>query len=461
MKKLFSLFALCAVALVACNPEDEPFTPDPEFKLTSEANVLFDADGGDGKITFTLHYAAEGQGVTAEADVDWITNVAVSDKVVNYIVKANDSEDVREGKITLKHDIYTLNVNVKQQGKAGNEPGPGPEPGDKYDVEYIANYINGGYYGGEAGSYNYFFSMSKNGQPGDGYVNYDSDYYFFDAYSDIAVGTGSLVLAQGVYEFDANNTGAAGTFGAEYSYYISIDAQGNQDMKAITGGTLTVTNDKIEAVITLEDNTVHHVVYTGSLELGYPQEVISNLTEDYEINIQTGYAVGECYGDYYGVGSNNWMIYLYADAEDPFNGEFILLELLGGSTTSYAGTYTALTDASTAYEGTFLPGEFDGEDLYYSWLTTMTEGEVGSGVLAPMVEGEIIVADDVDKDGNPIVTVQFDCYDDAGNNIFGVFKGISEVYYEEETYMASANQKHAKRKALFNADASKSVKVIR
>lgn len=64
MKKLFGIFAICALAFAACeeekvepNPEPQP-EPKPEpdkevvFELTSQATMEFGAEGGTGEITF-------------------------------------------------------------------------------------------------------------------------------------------------------------------------------------------------------------------------------------------------------------------------------------------------------------------------------------------------------------------------------------------------------------------------
>ena len=118
------MFALCAFALVACDPEPEPQpqpNQDAKLELISEATVEFDAKGGEGTIEYKLTNPVEGTKLTAEADAAWITDVTVADKVT-YFVEANETEEAREATITLTYGALTKSVAVKQAAKANEKP---------------------------------------------------------------------------------------------------------------------------------------------------------------------------------------------------------------------------------------------------------------------------------------------------------------------------------------------------
>ena len=74
-----------------------------------------------------------------------------------------------------------------------------------------------------------------------------------------------FAVPNGVYTFNPDNDGKAGTFLESYSVYKEYDATGYQvDEKSYAEGTLTVTDDMIKLEVIFEGDTDLYVVtYEG------------------------------------------------------------------------------------------------------------------------------------------------------------------------------------------------------
>lgn len=95
--------------------------PDPVFTVTSETTLEFDAEGGNGTIEYTLENPVEGVNVEAVANVEWISGFAVADGKVDFAVAANDTDFVRDGKITLSYGELVATIIVKQAFEGAQE----------------------------------------------------------------------------------------------------------------------------------------------------------------------------------------------------------------------------------------------------------------------------------------------------------------------------------------------------
>ena len=125
---LYLLFAL-PLAFVACENTEEP-KPQVEkeavLTLTSEAEMNFGAEGGEGVITYTAKMvevtreAAEPK-VEATCEADWVTDLTVADNIT-FTVAANEA-DARETKVVVTYSDKSFEVAVKQAAK-GEEPEP-------------------------------------------------------------------------------------------------------------------------------------------------------------------------------------------------------------------------------------------------------------------------------------------------------------------------------------------------
>ena len=136
MRKLFFLLLALPLAFAAC--ETTPDTPQEQPKgatleLTSNPTMEFDADGGQGTITFLYDgnnlntnintNPSTGRVLTVECDADWISVASEIDVLAERIpfsVEANSQTEPREA--TIKASIKELVIEVLVKQAAYNEP---------------------------------------------------------------------------------------------------------------------------------------------------------------------------------------------------------------------------------------------------------------------------------------------------------------------------------------------------
>ena len=120
LKNLLYLL-LAAPLFVACDPVEEQL--DPVLTLTSETEMTFTAEGGQGVITYTLENPAEGTKLEASCEAAWVLGLTTGE-TVTFGVVANEG-DARETKVVVKYGEQSFEVAVKQ---AAPEAKPEPEP---------------------------------------------------------------------------------------------------------------------------------------------------------------------------------------------------------------------------------------------------------------------------------------------------------------------------------------------
>lgn len=461
MRKLFTLLVLCTFALVACEPTEEPENNpelEVEFSITSANPMEFDAAGGAGEITYEVKNFEGTPAVIARSDVAWIENLNSADDKVTFNVAANEVTEARSTTIELTFEgkEYTVTVNQAAAEK---------QPETQYDVDITVPYLNGTYYGSYGGSngYNYYIYLSEMGLVGeDTPKEGDGHFYRLDLYSSVMATDEPAILPLGVYTVDLSDSGAAGTCGITYSFHINIvNGEISGGMDGLESGTITVTENRVEAILELYSGQVHRVVYEGSLELDYEEggvsyDSVSTLEGDLSLNYESDYILAETYGDEEGIGCNLWYVYMYEtvnwDTEEISGHGFNIELLVDPAAEDITGTYVALTENNINNPaGTFIPGQYDIDGYsiypYYSWYIT---GDYSS--FAPIMDGTITITADADG----LYTFTFDCVDDAGNAITGQTWGYAELYNETLSTVAKPSSKQLKSKPKLTREVKKS-----
>jgi hypothetical protein len=128
IKHLFYMLLALPLAFAACDPEPAP-EPQPEkeyaaeLTLTSDAEMNFAAEGGEGVITYTAKMVEVTRDyiptVEATCEADWVTINGVAENIT-FTVAANEAE-ARETKINVTYVDKSFDVVVKQDAK-GEEP---------------------------------------------------------------------------------------------------------------------------------------------------------------------------------------------------------------------------------------------------------------------------------------------------------------------------------------------------
>lgn len=391
---------LGALAFTACNNE-----PTNEFSATIKPEstlVEFGKSGGEKTVKFTIINPVGGS-VTAEDNADWIEAVVEFNSELIITAEANEG-DAREAKVTLKYSsAKSVDIVVKQRsGLTGD-----------YDVEYVAEHFEGQYFGkGESATYNYFVILSDFGLTVNGKPKANGTYYYFDFYSKVAGDEEYPVLPNGTYTFDNKDTCADATFSDASSWYVVYENGKVKTSKSYKSATVTVTDEKFEAIIEMSNGEVHKVSYEGDLYVG-SDDILSTFTEDFTFAIEGAEITATNYGDTQEMGLQTWFI------EAVKGEELFMLEFFAASSETPAGIYNHFTGTSgESYENKFISG-FIGEDgLVGSWYAKLTNGAIKGDVMAPVAEGLVQVAVD-----GATATINYSAKDDAGNKIEGSVSG--------------------------------------
>ena len=423
MKKLLFILAAGLFALVACEPVNGPQGGNETKGTLSVTEKSIDVAfyGGEGVINYTLVDAAEGAKPTVVANQEWVSNITVADKIT-FDAALNNTTEKRAAIITVSFgEEQSFQVFVNQ------------EAGYEIDVEFTATAINGEYYGTKySADPNYFVILSKNGTTGFSDMYLDS-YYRLDIYSKTPAGD-PLALPEGVYTFDYLDQGYGNTFGMGYSYLLQTFEDGNYKELRFEDGVLIVTENKAEGFFVFENGETHHIVYEGSLELGwleFPEpEYYSTLTEDYTFNHQQGVVRFNYYGDYYNVGGSNWVVSAMLSG-DPLNGDYIMVDLIADKVSDNpddaVGTYTCVTSEASVAKNTFIAGGMDGNSYTYSWLQYVVDNYIDHSRRAPITSGTVTIA----AEGTGYL-LTFDCMDDNGHKISGTFSCPTAEFYDRQ-----------------------------
>jgi hypothetical protein len=413
MKKIL-IFLVAALSFAACDNDNDNPTPGdttPHLTLTSESSIWFEADGGEGVITYTLENTIKGTKLTATPSVEWI-EATVGD-VIAYKVAANDTEEERRGTITVTYGQESFIVSIMQRAQLN------------VDVQFTAKSLDGSFYldkveGTDAYSYNLIISDKGMNQSGNLYD--DASYYLFDLYSALPARNGIATIPKGEYFLDYEKK--AGAINAGYSYLVRTTSAGTikelfMELRVV------VSDNKIEAFITLDTGETHYLKYEGSLNIDYYQaddnSGFSTLKRDYYFDINDGLFVGAYVGNMYYAGADTCQVYLFESLDletgEEFGDEFQLDLQLKRGTTDICGTYTPGTTA-----GHFLIGTM--EDLGGGQYLQTNTWYMTAGYLdfAPLVDGTITV----EKDDNDVYTFSIDCVDDENNKISGRFRGVGK-----------------------------------
>lgn len=330
------------------------------------------------------------------------------------------------------------------------------EPCAEHDVDYVLNEVSGLYYGNQLSAsedvYDYGLVLSNQQNVYDlmsGAVTIlpNSQYLFLDLYSAVASPNYSVTfkVPNGVYNLDLENSTAANTAGYEYtSLYVTNETEGVETF--FKSGTVTVTDDLIEALLVGEDDKIYHIKApnklvdnTNTWGNGQMTGELSSLTADLQVPFADAEAnefYAENYGDYLCVGKNMWLVYVddYATGD-----EFMFMLLADASKPVPVGTFPVSGDVGKEVA---LTGYADGDgSIQGSWWLKLDESYEVIG-LAPLKSGSISIS--ANEEG--VLTAQIDTKDDKGHTISGTC--VTANVYVDDPYAPStfsAVPKMAKR----------------
>lgn len=427
MKKFLYLLALCAMTMVSCESlfaDDEPQKkpvdeiPDPEFNLTSEENVTISAKGGEFVIKYAIVNPDETLAVKVTPSVNWIAESdalnAAPDQIC-LVVEANQSVEPRSAEVELSYGSLKAKVLVNQDAD-----------------EELLQYLSGIYHGNsDFCDYNYRIALSSAESAldivtGAECVVEGNQYLFLDLYSSepSAQRNVKFSVPKGVYKFDAENSGEAGTLGAEYSYMCNATADSQKVY--FKSGSVTVEKNHISvALVGVDGKTYKFYTLTNSVDnkaLFKGNDVsaeLSTLTEDLEIPFKAASLYAEPYRDYYVVGKDMWLLYI----DDYDTGHSLVMEILTPIGEIPVGEFPISSDLSKARMA--LPGFADANDnKWWSWYYHYDGYDVVGS--APIVSGNLKIVDD----GVGTHTASFTFKEAKGLTISGSCTAYFETYGE-------------------------------
>ena len=354
---------------------------------------------------------------------------------------------VTENGITLTVFIGGVQHTVVYNGETklyAGEYGGGETPAPSEDTEFTAYVATGTYYGDQytpGVADNYYFYLSDLGFDADGYAQAGGTYYRFDIYAPI---TSDMTITPGTYYIDINDTMDLWTVSAYYSAYFKVNGDAS-DYEAVdypVGGFITFNEDNtIYAEVEFESGATHKVSFSGDIVImdgtyndggeggGDYGDTLTMLEGDYTCAFDHHVLLYEGYGDYYGIGLQNWVLSI---APNDGEGDCVQFDILAGAdSTDFAGTY-AISGSFGSY--TAYPGEVSGGYIVGSWYYT-----ADYSVMAPFIDGTVWVT----NNGNGTYTVAFTLYDDAYNFVEGTWTGEALDYGAMST--RSAGLKQAKK----------------
>ena len=283
----------------------------------------------------------------------------------------------------------------------------------------MANYMGDYYNPGVAD--NFMVVLSDLGWDEDGWELPNAAYYILDLYTEIV--DGELAIPYGTYALDMIDSCEPNTLSASSSRYILLDNEGWDYVAEayFVAGSVTVDANGIVAELEDFEGAIHKVAYKGTVTNivdfsdefggGGGDEILSTLWEDWYCNFSDCSMEYTWYGDYYGVGYDNWLLYIFPNGEV---GDGLQLDLLSNDVGLFelSGEYviSKSQEKFTAYPGYESGGYMEG-----SWYFNADFSQY-----APLVDGDIYIT----NNGDTTFTIEVDAYDDAGNNIYGSWTGV-------------------------------------
>lgn len=263
MKNILSFFAISSLLFTACNNTNDDVDSNTQIKLTSSTEVKVNSGSAMAFITYDILEMVVGAEVKAEANVSWIGNLDYRQQgKINFTVERNPNDEPREGVITVSYDKSKFEVKIIQ---ALSE--------NPTNIVFEAEFLQGKYYGVQGGLFNYYLVFSDLGLDANNkYSTPNAHYYFVDLYLPNAPeDMENIVVPNGEYEYDINNSGWPNTFTHSFSWYHINDETGFQLSTAhYDTGKLIVEDGKVTLDITLQIDYVqenHKVVYEGDWSL--------------------------------------------------------------------------------------------------------------------------------------------------------------------------------------------------
>ena len=277
IKNLLFLLLALPLAFTACETPEQPVdeVKNPTVAITvgeaTETSIAFTITSADAdEVKYLVVEASEGtptatevltNGTAAETNAEAGCYVSELKSETEYTIVAA----AKNAKAVVKAEAK---MTTKKSSGNGNEPEP-PTPGE-FDVEFTAQDAHIEYYGDQfSPGYNYYIVLSDVGMElTENEMSFKDTgiYYLLDLYAADSAENNNFTVPNGKYK--AATSSAAGTFGlGDYGAGLNI-VEGVPTYYIYADGEVVVSDGKIEAVITMDDDAKHKITFEGSLYFG-------------------------------------------------------------------------------------------------------------------------------------------------------------------------------------------------
>ena len=370
LRNLFYLLLALPLFFAGCTENEEPNKPSPQqvkLELTSEASLTFDAEGGNGEISYTLENIIEGVGLTATCEANWVSDITIGDKIT-FAVAANEGE-ARDTKIVVGYSDKSFEVAIQQKAKEVLV--------SEYEME--DNFVEAQRISLAAYGYpnNYFYLA---------FLNADNTAVL----SGILVGAeGENILQAGTYT-TADESVYPETWALTFSDESELPFDGSDNTVVVEGN---IDGYSIDFLFTDAEGKKYHFTFEGEIANMDPQGSLP--TED--VNLNATHFDGEYYGTEYSDTYNYLVILsdkgLNANGYAQAGGTYYEVDLYSvaseidaeGYITVPAGTYT-FDPNDTAAEWTM--------GNYYSGYSKVNADGTGYEAESTFESGEAVVTAD-------------------------------------------------------------------
>lgn len=254
IRNLFYLLLALPLVFAACETNDsqtdKPVEKVAVLSLTSDIIMEFEAEGGQGEITYTVEWVEVSRTspvpepeVEVTCEADWVTITTADLEKCNFTVAANEGE-ARNAKIVVKYATEVAEVAVKQAAK---EEKPEPQP-TTFEYELVSaermSAEDVGYT-----LYPYDFPIAFSGVEGEN----GADFAIW-----LVGQEGDMTLQAGEYSLEAENVII------DFCAVFTADEIMAEDIVV----KVAVEGDVYDFDITLYDaeGNIHHATYSGEVE---------------------------------------------------------------------------------------------------------------------------------------------------------------------------------------------------
>ena len=367
LRNFFYLLLALPLFIAGCTESntDEPTPKEVKLELTSEASLSFEAEGGNGEISYLLENIIEGVGLTATCEANWVSDITLGDKIT-FVVAANEGE-ARDTKIVVGYSDKSFEVAIQQ---AAYEP--------VITNEYL--------YDGTL-AFAERVDLSDYGFP--------SNYYLIAFYTE----DGNILLGAVIVGAEGEDILSAGTYTSAnggllmegFELYVGDEEEyffegGNGEI--VVGG--DIEGYTFDIKIADVDGNKFHFTYEGTVNA---MNLSGNLPTE-PVNITLDTFNGEYYGTQYSPTYNYYIVLsdkgLNADGYAQAGGTYYQIDLYGVEGEVDADGYIAIPAGTYTFDAIDTMAEWTMGNYYSGYAKVNAEG-TGYEAQVSYESGEAIV----------------------------------------------------------------------